>query len=30
VPLIASWDRVIAAIPGILDTIRQAVEADNS
>lgn len=29
VPLIASWDRVIAAIPSILDTIREAVEADN-
>ncbi len=29
-PLIASWDRIFAAIPGILDTIRQAVEADNS
>jgi glucosyl-3-phosphoglycerate synthase len=30
VPLIASWDRVIAAIPNILDTIREAVEADDS
>ena len=30
VPLIASWDRVIAAIPNILDTIREAVEADHS
>lgn len=30
VPLIASWDRVTAALPGILDTIREAVEADNS
>lgn len=29
VPLIASWDRVIAAIPNILDTIREAVEADH-
>lgn len=29
VPLIASWDRVIAAIPNILDQIRQAVEADH-
>lgn len=29
-PLIASWDRVTAALPGILDTIREAVEADNS
>ena len=29
-PLIASWDRVTAAIPGILDTISEAVEADNS
>ena len=29
-PLIASWDRVTAAIPGILDTIRESVEADNS
>ena len=28
-PLIASWDRVTAAIPGILDTIRESVEADN-
>ncbi|HOD77683.1 MAG: hypothetical protein WBJ54_13860 [Syntrophorhabdus sp.] len=29
VPLIAGWDRVFAAIPDILDTIREAVEADN-
>ncbi|OPY71677.1 MAG: Glucosyl-3-phosphoglycerate synthase [Syntrophorhabdus sp. PtaU1.Bin050] len=29
VPLIASWDRVTAALPGILDTIRETVEADN-
>jgi glucosyl-3-phosphoglycerate synthase len=29
-PLIASWDRVTAAIPGILDTIRESVEVDNS
>jgi len=29
VPLIASWDRVTSAIPGILNTIRQAVEEDN-
>jgi glucosyl-3-phosphoglycerate synthase len=28
-PLIASWDRVIAAIPTILDAIRETVEADN-
>jgi len=29
VPLIASWDRVTSAIPGILNTIRKAVEEDN-
>ncbi|HOC46351.1 MAG: hypothetical protein PHT96_10195 [Syntrophorhabdaceae bacterium] len=29
VPLIASWDRVIAAVPEILDKIREAVEEDN-
>jgi glucosyl-3-phosphoglycerate synthase len=29
VPLIASWDRVTAAIPDILDRIYQAVEEDN-
>ncbi len=29
VPLVASWDRVIAAIPNILDQIREAVEADH-
>jgi glucosyl-3-phosphoglycerate synthase len=28
-PLIAGWDRVTAAIPGILDRVRTAVEADN-
>lgn len=30
VPLIPSWDRVISALPGILDMIRNAVEEDNS
>jgi glucosyl-3-phosphoglycerate synthase len=30
VPLIASWDRVTAAIPDILMRIRKAVEEDNS
>jgi len=30
VPLIASWDRVTAAIPGILDTLRETVETDNA
>lgn len=30
VPLIASWDRVTSALPGILDKIRDAVQADNS
>ena len=29
VPLIASWDRVISAIPEILPNIREAVEDDN-
>ena len=29
VPLIASWDRVISAIPDILKRIREAVEEDN-
>jgi glucosyl-3-phosphoglycerate synthase len=29
VPLIASWDRVTAAIPDILDRIYEAVEEDN-
>jgi len=29
VPLIASWDRVTAAIPDILEKIREAVEEDN-
>jgi glucosyl-3-phosphoglycerate synthase len=29
VPLIASWDRVTSAIPGILNTIRKAVGDDN-
>jgi len=29
VPLIASWDRVTAAIPDILDRIQEAVEEDN-
>ena len=29
VPLIASWDRVIAAIPDILDRIRETVEEEN-
>lgn len=28
-PLIASWDRVTAAIPDILDRIQEAVEEDN-
>jgi glucosyl-3-phosphoglycerate synthase len=28
-PLIASWDRVTAAIPDILDQIQEAVEEDN-
>jgi glucosyl-3-phosphoglycerate synthase len=28
-PLIASWDRVISAIPDILEKIRGAVEEDN-
>jgi len=30
VPLIASWDRVISAIPDILLKIKEAVEKDNS
>lgn len=29
VPLIASWDRVISAIPDILTSIREAVGEDN-
>ncbi len=29
VPLIASWDRVISAIPDILNKIKEAVEEDN-
>ncbi|RJQ45468.1 MAG: glycosyl transferase [Nitrospiraceae bacterium] len=29
IPLIASWDRVTSAIPGIFSNIRQAVEDDN-
>ena len=29
VPLISSWDRVTAALPDILDRIREAVEEDN-
>jgi len=29
VPLIPSWDRVTSALPGILDMIRDAVDADN-
>jgi glucosyl-3-phosphoglycerate synthase len=29
VPLIASWDRVISAIPDILSKIKEAVEEDN-
>jgi len=29
VPLIASWDRVISAVPDILNMIREAVEEDN-
>jgi len=29
VPLISSWDRVTSALPDILDTIKDAVEADN-
>ncbi|MEW6003460.1 MAG: glycosyl transferase [Nitrospirota bacterium] len=29
VPLIASWDRVISAIPDILNLIRETVEEDN-
>ncbi len=29
VPLISSWDRVTAALPDILDRIREAVEKDN-
>lgn len=29
VPLIASWDRVMSAIPGILDRIKKVVEEDN-
>jgi len=29
VPLIASWDRVISAVPDILGKIRKAVEEDN-
>lgn len=29
VPLIASWDRVISAIPDILQRIKEAVEEDN-
>ncbi len=30
VPLISSWDRVTAAIPDILEKIKEAVEEDNS
>jgi glucosyl-3-phosphoglycerate synthase len=30
VPLISSWDRVISAIPDLLDRIRTAVEEDNA
>jgi len=30
VPLITSWDRVTSALPGILDRLREAVEADNA
>lgn len=30
VPLIASWDRVISAVPDIIEKIHAAVEADNS
>jgi glucosyl-3-phosphoglycerate synthase len=29
VPLIPAWDRVISAIPTILDRIEEAVELDN-
>ncbi|MBP1749986.1 MAG: hypothetical protein H6Q52_2525 [Deltaproteobacteria bacterium] len=29
VPLISSWDRVTAALPDVLDRIREAVEEDN-
>ena len=29
VPLISSWDRVIAAVPEILDKVREAVDEDN-
>ncbi len=29
VPLISSWDRVVSAIPDVLDTIKEAVEEDN-
>jgi len=29
VPLISSWDRVTSALPEILDTVKNAVEADN-
>lgn len=28
-PLIPSWNRVISAIPGILETVKKAVEEDN-
>lgn len=30
VPLITSWDRVTSALPGILQSLKDAVEADNS
>jgi len=29
VPLISSWDRVTAALPDILDRIRESVDEDN-
>ncbi len=29
VPLISSWDRVSSALPKILDTLKEAVDADN-
>ncbi len=30
VPLIASWDRVMSAIPDILERLRKTVEDDNA
>jgi len=30
VPAFPSWSRVVAAVPGVLDMLRQAVEEDSS